>query len=38
MYGDLGARENAKKGQAFAACPINDSSIKRLRTLRAESC
>ena len=38
MDGDLGVHENAKKGQAFSACPKNDSSIKRLRTLRAESC
>ena len=38
MIGDLRAIKTQKKGQAFAACPINDSSIKRLRTLRAESC
>ena len=37
MDGDLGGCENAKKGQAFSDCPINDSSIKRLRILRAES-
>ena len=37
MYGDLGARENAKKDKLFQLAPCRFCLIKRLRILRAES-
>ena len=37
MYGDLGARENAKKDKLFQPVLCRFSFIKRLKILRAES-
>ena len=37
MYGDLGARENAKKDRLFQPALCRFSLIKRLKILRAES-